>query len=132
MNPYLRPLDSTAPIPQRLDRRTRRTWNGHEVEVVSNPTRHDVMLVGSAADDIDNTDLEHIGFQFVATDGQTWLWYRDRLAAAPQQPRTNTGSRGGPEHGHRALSKVLAGSASRCPARCAPRGGDDRRRRGSA
>jgi hypothetical protein len=41
------------------------------------------MLVrGSAADNIDNTALEHIGYQFVATDGQTWLWYRDHLAAA--------------------------------------------------
>jgi hypothetical protein len=36
----------------------------------------------TATDDISNRDLEHIGYQFVATDGRTWLWYRDRLGAA--------------------------------------------------
>jgi hypothetical protein len=88
MNPYLRPLDSSAPIPVGWTVEPAGPWNGHEVEIVSNPARHDVMLVrGTAADDIDNSDLEHIGYQFVATDGQTWLWYRDRLAAA----RSNIG-----------------------------------------
>ena len=46
-------------------------WNGHHVEVVYNPARHDVMPVhGAAADDIGDNDLEHVGYQFVATDGQ--------------------------------------------------------------
>jgi hypothetical protein len=58
-------------------------WNGHDIEIVYNPTRHDVMLVrGGAIDDIGDNGLEHIGYRFVATDGHTWLWYRDRLAAA--------------------------------------------------
>ena len=26
--------------------------------------------------------LEQIGYQFITTDGHTWLWYRDRLIAA--------------------------------------------------
>jgi hypothetical protein len=57
-------------------------WNGHEVEIAYNPRRHDFMLVrGTDGDDIEGR-LEQIGYQFVATDGQTWLWYRDRLTAA--------------------------------------------------
>jgi hypothetical protein len=86
MNPYLRPLDSTAPTPSGWTVEPAGPWNGHQVEVAYDPTRHDVMLVrGTTADDIDNNDLEHIGYQFIATDGQTWLWYRDRLVTA----RTN-------------------------------------------
>jgi hypothetical protein len=40
------------------------------------------MLVRGAADDVGNNDLEHSGYEFIATDAQTWLWHRDRLAAA--------------------------------------------------
>jgi hypothetical protein len=83
MSPYLRPLDSTAPTPHGWTVEPAGPWNGHQVEVVYNPTRHDVMFVrGAAADDISDNDLEHIGYQFIATDGQTWLWHRDRLTAA--------------------------------------------------
>jgi hypothetical protein len=82
LNPYLRPLDTSAPLPDGWTTEQAGQWQGHEVEVVYDPRRHDVMLVqGPAADDADGR-LAQIGYEFVATDGQSWLWYRDRLAAA--------------------------------------------------
>jgi hypothetical protein len=40
-----------------------------------------MLVEGPAADDADGR-LAQIGYEFIATDGQSWLWYRDRLAAA--------------------------------------------------
>jgi hypothetical protein len=45
------------------------------------PSESDGLVEGPAADDADGR-LAQIGDEFVATDGQSWLWYRDRLAAA--------------------------------------------------
>ena len=71
-----------APLPDGWTTEPAGQWNGHEVEIAYDPRRHDFMLVqGPAADDIDGR-LEQIGYQFIATDGQTWLWYRDRFTAA--------------------------------------------------
>jgi hypothetical protein len=82
MNPYLRPLESGGPLPDGWTTEPAGQWKGHEVELVYNPRRHDVMLIqGPAADGADGR-LAQIGYEFVATDGQSWLWYRDRLAAA--------------------------------------------------
>jgi hypothetical protein len=82
MNPHLRPLDSAAPLPDGWTTEPAGQWNGHEVEIAYHPRRHDFMLVrGTGSDDIDGR-LEQIGYQLIATDGQTWLWYRDRLTAA--------------------------------------------------
>jgi hypothetical protein len=82
MNPYLRPFESEAPLPDGWTTEPAGEWKGKEVEIAYNPSRHDFMLVrGTAGDDIDGR-LEQIGYQFIATDGQAWLWYRDRLAAA--------------------------------------------------
>ena len=82
MNPYLRPLESDAPLPDGWTTEPAGRWKGHEVEIAYDSSRHDFMLVrGTVGDDIDGR-LEYIGYEFIATDGQTWLWSRDRLAAA--------------------------------------------------
>ena len=82
MNPYVRPLESGAPLPDGWATEPAGQWQGNEVEVAYDPARHDVMLVrGTDGDDIDGR-LAQIGYEFIATDGQSWLWYRDRLAAA--------------------------------------------------
>jgi hypothetical protein len=73
MNPYLRPLDGAAPLPDGWTTEPAGQWNGHEVENRHNPRRHDFMLVrGTDGDDIEGR-LEQIRYQFIATDGQTWL-----------------------------------------------------------
>jgi hypothetical protein len=71
-----------AHSPRRINTTPPPTHQRVEPEIAYHPRRHDFMLVrGTGGDDIDGR-LDQIGYQFIATDGQTWLWYRDRLAAA--------------------------------------------------
>jgi hypothetical protein len=91
MNPYLRSPDSDTPLPDGWTTEPAGQWNEHEIDIAYHPARHDFMLVrGTEGDDI-NGRLEQIGYQFIATDGQTWLWYRDRLTAARNQLERTSG-----------------------------------------
>ena len=104
MNPYLRPLDTNAPLPDGWTTEQVGQWQEHEVELVYDPRRHDVMLVrGPAADDADRR-LAQIGYEFVATDGQIGALVPRPTRRRPQHAGASTRRRCKRGQGARALT----------------------------
>ena len=91
MNPYLRPLETNVPQPEDWTVEPAGPWKGHEVEIVYNPRRHDVMAASSrsAMSSLPPTAKPGSG---TAT-----------ASPPPAQPRTNTRRRCGFKGGSRAL-----------------------------
>ncbi len=83
--PYLRPLspdDAPAPCPPGHTVEPAGTWRGRPVELVYDPRRHDVaFLRGTTTVDL-RSGMVATGWSPQASDGDTQLWVRDRLAMA--------------------------------------------------
>ncbi len=86
MEPTLRPADPEAPTaacPAGHIAAPAGLWQGRPMEVVYDPSRHDVAFVREApADKRLAGQLRSCGYQRVAGDGASELWVRDRAVAA--------------------------------------------------
>ena len=83
--PYLRPLspdDASAPCPPGHAVEPVGVWKGRSMEVVYDPRRHDVaFLRGETSLDV-RSGLAATGWSHRASDGDTQMWVRDRIALA--------------------------------------------------
>ncbi len=87
MEPTLRPAvpdAPSAPCPPGHVAEPAGVWAGRHMEVVFDPTRHDVMFVRGAKIDRFAEQLRATGFRPVGNDGASELWVRDRAEAARQ------------------------------------------------
>lgn len=53
-------------------------WGGHEVDVVYDPKRHELLRTGVGFGDKSRTALAQAGFRRMASDEQQELWIRQR------------------------------------------------------
>lgn len=88
MDPYLRPAppdgDPSAPCPPGHIAEPAGLWNDRQVEVVYDPTRHDVCFMRGCAGDGVQDGLQSSGWEPTASDGRSQLWIRDRADAMSQ------------------------------------------------
>ena len=95
-DPYLRPASpegAPAPCPPGHAIQPAGTWGGEAMEVVYDPRRHDVAFVlGPSSPDV-RRGLVATGFRHEASDGDTQLWVRDRMALARQRLERPVGHR---------------------------------------
>lgn len=84
MKPYLRRADQPAIAPVGWTAEPAGTWTGHEVEVVYDPRRHDLVRLHFAGDR-ERAVLGTAGYHRVAQDEHQELWARDRVTLARQR-----------------------------------------------
>jgi hypothetical protein len=82
VKPFLRPIDRGKLAPVGWVAEPAGRWGGKEVDVVFDPTRHQVLVVRSAVPDGTRSSLGTAGFRRLAVDGTQELWVRDRLTVA--------------------------------------------------
>ena len=83
MRPFLRRTDQPAIAPAGWTAEPGGTWAGHEVEVIYDPRRHDLVRLHYAGDR-ERAVLGTAGYRRVAQDEYQELWARDRVALARQ------------------------------------------------
>lgn len=84
MKPFLRRCDQAPIAPVGWTAEPAGTWAGHEVEVVYDPRRHDLVRLHFAGDR-ERAVLGTAGYRRVAEDEHQELWARDRVAVARQR-----------------------------------------------
>jgi hypothetical protein len=81
--PFLRPEPAPAPAtPEGWVAAPFGRWQGRDTVVVYDPRRFDVLVMRSRARHDVLDGLTAAGWRPAACDGRSWLWFRDRLAAA--------------------------------------------------
>jgi hypothetical protein len=78
VKPFLRPTSRARLAPVGWVAERAGEWVGREVEVVYDPTRHDVVLFRNDPGDDARADLSSAGYRRYASDGQQEMWVRDK------------------------------------------------------
>ena len=101
MKPFLRPTSRARLAPVGWVSEPAGEWAGRQVEVVYDPTRHEVVLCRNDPGDSARAELAGSGYRRHASDGQQEMWMRDKApdprgAARPAPTPSVAPSRGGP------------------------------------
>ena len=82
MKPFLRATDRARLAPVGWTSEPAGEWAGREVEVVFDPSQHQIVLLRNAPSDPTRTVLADQGFRRLAVDGSQEMWMRS-LGSAP-------------------------------------------------
>ena len=78
MKPFLRPTSRARLAPVGWVSERAGEWAGREVEVVYDPTRHEVVLFRNDPGEDARADLAGAGYRRYASDGHQEMWVRDK------------------------------------------------------
>jgi len=95
MKPFMRPTDRARLAPVGWVAEPAGEWQGHQVEIVYDPRRHDVALIRNDTTDTVRSGIAASGYRRIAVDGRQEMWVRDRVDTT--QVRLDGLGRG---HGH--------------------------------
>jgi hypothetical protein len=85
VKPFLRPTSRARLAPVGWVAERAGEWAGREVEVVYDPTQHEVVLSRNDPGDDARADLADAGYRRYASDGHQEMWVRDK----PSTPAAN-------------------------------------------
>lgn len=80
MKPFLRPTDRARLAPVGWASEPAGQWKGHEMEIVYDPCRHQVIVMRNDLGDPVRAAIAGTGYRRIAADGHQELWVRDRVA----------------------------------------------------
>lgn len=83
MKPFLRATDRARLAPVGWTSEPAGEWAGREVEVVFDPSQHQIVLLRNAPGDPTRMVLADLGFMRLAVDASQEMWMRS-LGAAPE------------------------------------------------
>lgn len=83
MKPFLRPTSRARLAPAGWVSERAGEWAGREVEVVYDPSRHQVVLFRNDPGDTARAELAEGGYRRYASDGHQEMWVRDTAPDAP-------------------------------------------------
>ena len=91
MKPFLRPTSRARLAPVGWTSEPAGKWGGREVEVVYDPSEHQVVLCRDDPGDQLRAEMADAGYRRCATDGTQEMWVRDRAVAAEQAAGRSVG-----------------------------------------
>jgi hypothetical protein len=77
VKPFLRPTSRARLAPAGWVAERAGEWAGREVEVVYDPTRHEVVLFRNDPGDAARAEMAEAGYRRYASDGHQEMWVRD-------------------------------------------------------
>ena len=82
MKPFLRPTSRARLAPVGWTSEPAGQWAGREVEVVYDPSKHQIVLCRNDPGDHMRSELADAGYRRYATDETQEMWVRDKAASA--------------------------------------------------
>jgi len=82
VKPFLRPTSRARLAPVGWTSESAGQWAGREVEVVYDPSQHQIVLCRNDPGDHMRSELADAGYRRYATDGNQEMWVRDKAASA--------------------------------------------------
>jgi len=91
VKPFLRPTSRARLAPVGWTSEPAGQWAGREVEVVYDPSEHQIVLCRNDPGDHLRSEMADAGYRRYATDGNQEMWVRDKAASAAAALARSTG-----------------------------------------